>query len=316
MNTSIKVSVIIPVYKAEPYIEKCVRTLFGQTLDDLEFIFVDDCSPDRSIEVMERVLSEFPDRREQVKVIRHEVNQGVSSARQHGVDAATGEYIIHCDPDDWVELNMYELLYVEAKVKDADIVGCDFVEEHSNKQIIKKQNLNQSRDTIVSEILRGNIHSSLCSRLISRKLIERINIKFMEGITVMEDMLYVIPLHLATNSVSYISQPLYHYRMVEESITHTLSLKHINSALTVMHHLKEYVIGKEQMYRAWELALCRNAQALITQPETYDPERWRKETANLPHPYFGSIKNRISPFLVNHHFDSINLFIIKLYRTY
>lgn len=309
-----KVSVIIPVYKAEPYIERCVRTLFGQTLDDLEFIFVDDCSPDRSIEVMERLLDEYPTRKSQVKVIHHEANQGVSAARQHGVDAATGEYIIHCDPDDWVELNMYELLYVEAKVKDADIVGCDFVEEHSNKHIIKRQNLNQSRYTIVSEILRGNIHSSLWSRLISRKLIERINIKFMEGITVMEDMLYVIPLHLATNKVSYLSRPFYHYRMVYDSITHTLSTTHINSSLTVMHKLKACVIGDKELYRIWEKAVCAYAQALITQPSTYDPERWRRITSSLSNPFFGSLKSRISPWLIRHHLDRLNLMIIKCYR--
>lgn len=309
-----KVSVIIPVYKAEPYIERCVRTLFGQTLDDLEYIFVDDCSPDRSIEVMERVLEEYPIRKSQVTVIRHEQNQGVAAARQHGVDAATGEYIIHCDPDDWVELDMYETLYAEAIAMNADIVGCDFIEEHSNKKILKRQNLNKSAETIVAEILSGSIHSSLWSRMVSRELIERVNVRFEPGITVMEDMLYVIPLHIATNRVFYLSHPLYHYRMVEDSITHTLSLKHINSALTVMHNLKKYVIVEEKWYQAWELALCRNAQALITQPETYDPERWRHETADLRRLYFGSLKNRISPFLVKHHFDTFNYFIIKLYR--
>lgn len=115
-----KVCVIIPVYKAEVYIEKCTRTLFGQTLDNLEYIFVDDCSPDHSIEVMERVLNEFPNRKSQVKVIRHEVNQGVSAARQHGVGAADAEYIIHCDPDDYLELDMYEAMYRKAKEDNND----------------------------------------------------------------------------------------------------------------------------------------------------------------------------------------------------
>lgn len=320
-----KVSVIIPVYKAELYIERCVRTLFEQTLDDLEYIFVDDCSPDHSIEVMESVLAEYPARKSQVKVIRHEVNQGVSSARQHGVDAATGEYISHCDPDDWVELNMYEALYIEAKVSDADIVGCDYIEEHSNNQIIKRQNLNKPGEYIVSEILRGSIHSSLWSRLISRKLIEQVNAKFVDGITVMEDMLYVIPLHLATDRVVYLSQPLYHYRMVDNSITHTLSRKHIDSTLTVMHSLKRYfedaskneasMESKLALRKTWELALCRNAQPLITQPSTYDPARWRRETRGISKPYFGSLKNHISPWLVRHHLDTLNNKIIELWRN-
>ena len=123
-----KVSIVIPVYNVEKYIERCVRTLFAQTLDDLEYIFVDDCSPDNSIDVMLKVLEEYPVRKPQVKLIRHEINQGVSQSRQDGVEAATGEYIIHCDPDDWVELDMYEQLYTKAKETNADLVLCDYYE--------------------------------------------------------------------------------------------------------------------------------------------------------------------------------------------
>ena len=109
------VSVIVLVYKVEKYIERCARSLFGQTLQDMEFIFVDDDSPDRSIEVMERVLEDFPLRRGQVKVIRNEVNLGLPESRRMGVAAATGEYIIHCDSDDWPEPEMYAKLYSKAR---------------------------------------------------------------------------------------------------------------------------------------------------------------------------------------------------------
>ena len=123
-----KISVIIPVYKAEPYIERCVRSLFSQTLDDLEYIFIDDCTPDNSISVLKAVLDEYPNRRDQVKIVNHQHNQGVSQSRQDGFDATTGEYVIHCDPDDWIEPEMYELLYDKAKSGNFDIVGCDFWE--------------------------------------------------------------------------------------------------------------------------------------------------------------------------------------------
>jgi len=311
-----KVSIVIPVYKAEPYIEKCVHSLFNQTLDNIEFIFVDDCSPDNSINVMKRVLSQYPNRTAQVKVVRHDINQGVAVARQSGVDVASGEYIIHCDPDDWVEFDMYETMYTEAKVKDADIVGCNFVQEYSSKQKIQRQSLNISKESIIHEILSGNIHCSLWCRLISRDLIDRIQAKFEAEITIMEDMLYVVPLHIAAGRVSDIPRSLYHYRMVEDSITHTFSLKHINSALTVTHRLKKYTIGNNKLYKAWELALCKNAQPLITQPDTYDPDKWRSETSCLSSPYFGSLKSRFSPWLVTHHLDALNLCVIKLYHFY
>lgn len=139
-----KVSIIIPVYKVEKYIERCVRTLFGQTLDSLEFIFVDDCSPDNSIELLKKVLNDYPNRLEQVKIIRHEVNKGVGKSRQDGVDAASGEYIIHCDPDDWVELDMYEKMYTKATDENVDVVICDYYENFSDSETLKNKNLMNS----------------------------------------------------------------------------------------------------------------------------------------------------------------------------
>ena len=126
MDLRARVSVCIPVYGVEKYIEKCARTLFEQTLQDIEYIFVDDCTPDRSIEILQKVLEEYPHRKNQVKVIRHEINQGVGAARNHAVAACTGEYVIHCDPDDWVELDMYETMYNKAKETDADMVYCAY----------------------------------------------------------------------------------------------------------------------------------------------------------------------------------------------
>ena len=86
-----KVSVIVPVYKVEKYIEKCVRSLFGQTLDDIEYIFVNDCTPDASMEVLQNVLEEYPARKSQVKIFNHTINTGQSGARRDGMRMATGK---------------------------------------------------------------------------------------------------------------------------------------------------------------------------------------------------------------------------------
>lgn len=99
-----KVSVIIPVYGVEKYIERCVRSLFEQTLDDIEYIFVDDCCLDRSIEILDNVIKEYPNRRTDIKIVHHKENKGLAQARQSGIKVATGEYFVHCDSDDWVTL--------------------------------------------------------------------------------------------------------------------------------------------------------------------------------------------------------------------
>ena len=102
-----KVSVIVPVYNAGRYIERCLRSLFEQTLDSIEYIFVDDCSPDDSMDILKRVLDEYPERKDDVKILTHQVNTGQSGARRDGMRIASGEYMIHCDADDWVDTDSY-----------------------------------------------------------------------------------------------------------------------------------------------------------------------------------------------------------------
>lgn len=124
-----KVSVYIPVYGVEKYIEKCAQTLFEQTLDDLEYVFVDDCTPDNSFQILEQVLEKYPNRKSQVKIVHHKMNQGVCIARKTGIQHCTGEYITCCEPDDWVETTMYEELYNKVKETGADMVACDHYRE-------------------------------------------------------------------------------------------------------------------------------------------------------------------------------------------
>lgn len=110
----------------------CARSLFESTLEDVEYIFVDDCSPDNSVSLLKQVLSDYPDRKPHVRIISHECNKGVSGARNTGLDCAAGEYIAYCDGDDFVSPQMYERLYAEAKETNADICYCDFNAVHND----------------------------------------------------------------------------------------------------------------------------------------------------------------------------------------
>ena len=96
------VSVIIPIYKVEKYVCRCAETLMQQTLEDVEYIFVDDATPDKSMEVLSTVLAKYPHREEQIHIIHHKKNQGLPAARNSGLRIATGEYVFHCDSDDYV----------------------------------------------------------------------------------------------------------------------------------------------------------------------------------------------------------------------
>ena len=128
MSNTKNISVIVPVYKAEKYLSRCVNSILGQTFSDFELILIDDGSPDKSGILCE----EFAKKDARIRVI-HQKNQGVSAARQKGLDNATGEYVIHADPDDWVEPDWLETLYLEAERTKADMVMCDFERVYSDK---------------------------------------------------------------------------------------------------------------------------------------------------------------------------------------
>lgn len=103
-----KISVIVPIYKVEKYIGRCARSLFEQSLEDMEFIFVDDCSPDNSISIVKTMAEDYPKRKNQIKFLHHKVNRGLTTTRNTGLSVATGDYIAYCDSDDWFDLTMYE----------------------------------------------------------------------------------------------------------------------------------------------------------------------------------------------------------------
>lgn len=220
-----KVSVIIPVYNVEEYIERCLHSLFSQSLQDIEFIFVDDGSTDTSLKIISKILKEYPKRQNQLKILRHETNKGVSAARLTGILAAEGEYLIHCDPDDYVDTMMYEKLYNKIKNTNADIVICNsvLVEENCFHENDNKEY------TIPSEYL-DNWFTSKCNyyplwdKLIKRSLIIENKIFPTLGISVGEDFECVVKAFYYAEKIVVEKSRLYYYCKRPNSIT--------NSAIT------------------------------------------------------------------------------------
>lgn len=245
----IKVSVLIPVYGVEKYIEKCAHSLFQQTMKEgIEFIFVDDSTPDRSIEILQQVLSQYPERLNQVKIVRHPENMGLAEARVTGIKEARGEYVIHCDSDDWVETDMYESLYIKAQETDADIVGCDYFLELKKSSIYRNQYFNLPQNKILNELatLKGLLSGFLVTRMIKRDFYNKGNYRADKGITLLEDLAVTFKMHQDTNKVEYIPKPLYHYnRVIDQSITSEFSPAKINSAISVFNKLLTLDLNKK-----------------------------------------------------------------------
>lgn len=240
---NVKVSVCIPVYGVEKYIEKCARSLFEQTMrEGIEFIFVNDCTKDRSIEILEQVLAEYPNRKALTKIINLPDNGGVGRARRIAIENCTGEYIIHCDPDDWVELDMYEKMYLAAKENDADMVYCGYFENiSSGKQ--KTITIPQYKfcDTILKNVLSGKIHCSLCNKLFKQNIALADDLYVPDHICLSEDFLRVSQMLLKCKKVARYSESFYHYfRERENSYTFPAAYKieYFNGTCQVVDFLK------------------------------------------------------------------------------
>lgn len=201
-----KISVIVPVYKAEAYLHRCVDSLLAQTFQDYEILLIDDGSPDRSGEICD----EYVKKDKRVRVF-HKENGGVSSARQCGIDNARGEYTIHADPDDWVEPEMLEELYKKAKDEDADMVICDFYcDEKDKTKYISQSPSSLHHETVLYELFK-QLHGSCCNKFVRRSCYERFNIKFPLGLSYCED-LYINACILSNKiNVAYLHKAFYHY---------------------------------------------------------------------------------------------------------
>lgn len=213
-----KVSVIVPVYGVEKYIERCARSLFEQTLDDIEYLFIDDCTPDKSIEILKLVLEEYPHRKDQVIIHRMDKNSGQAAVRVWGIQNASGEYVIHCDPDDWVDLQLYKELYNKAIIEHADIAICDFchVFEGGNQKI--ERGLKKT-DNYLSDMMYSKISWSLCNKIIRKELYEKDIVYPAENVG--EDMALVLQMSRYVSKVAYVRDLFYYYYCNTTSVMNT-----------------------------------------------------------------------------------------------
>lgn len=239
-----KVSIVITVYNCGNYIEKCARSLFEQTLDKIEYIFVNDATPDNSVNILNDIINDYPHRKSEIKIINLEKNRGVSNARQVGFSIARGEYIIHCDSDDWVDKDMYERLYLKAKETNSDIVGCNFRHEFSDVQYNFHQQYTDNMEENIRRLINGKIFPSLCTSLTRRKLIVDHQLSFPTGLNMGEDLYFNLQVYLHAKKIVSMDWAPYHYRHTEESSCVQRTRKSIDSDIEIARLIEKLMKEK------------------------------------------------------------------------
>ncbi len=208
-----KVSIVMPVYNAKEYIRKSLDSLVNQTLKDIEIIAVDDGSTDNTQEIIEEYINKYP---EIIKSYQKE-NGGPSDARNFGIMEANGEYITFLDPDDYVELDIYEKMYNKAKEENSDLVDCNFYWEYPNKMKLDKgkQYTNKQEMLVNTRVMPWN-------KLIKKSLLDLNNIMFPKGLRY-EDVEFSYKLVPYCDKVSFIEEPLVHYVQRKSSASYTFN---------------------------------------------------------------------------------------------
>ena len=287
----VRISVVVPCYKVESYLPKCVDSLIGQTYSNIEIILVDDGSPDASGEICDAYAAQ--DHR--VHVI-HKQNGGVSAARNDGLLAATGDYVLFCDGDDWMPIDACEHLAVEAEKSNADVIWGDIWRCWDNRDEYMRFFAHPfcTEDTsFIQELVKTNFYYTYCpsvplenradgcyggpwNKAVKRKLLLEHAIRFdlrVKGIY--DDVLYSAYVLANAKKIAYIGKPVYNYRQVRNSMTHVFK--------------KNILEVNDAIFTAWEEFL-----------QAYDPENTLRKA------YYANVIRRLDHALEVYFFSSSN----------
>ena len=260
-----KVSVIVPIYGVEKYIERCACSLFEQTLCDMEFIFIDDCTPDASMGILNRVIERYRPRfagmNWVVRTERMSTNSGLPTVRRHGIQLCNGKYIAHCDSDDWVDANMYRDMYTMAEQQGADMVVCDYkITDGENVLFEKKCWGEMDSSNFPNELVRKKYPWSIWNKLVRRSVYFDKIIYPTQPMG--EDMAITMQLISRCNIIAYIPMTYYSYFTNSQSISRAISedkcvknyIDNMQNVDIVMQSCKENAIGLDEevkLYLKW-----------------------------------------------------------------
>lgn len=316
-----KISVIIPIYNVAQYISKCIESLFSQSIAaGIEFIFVDDNSTDESISILNKIITDHKWLEPRINIIHHNKNRGLYQARISGVNQAKGEYIIFCDSDDWIDSTLYQDLYEKATRQNLDIVGCDFIREYDNGESKRITLYYSDSDLVIHKLLTGtpDCSGSVCTRLVRRELYLSCIRQTEQKLSMYEDLLTSVRLHLNTNKVGKVTSSCYHYRTYNGSMSSAINKTFVESSIIVAE-LIDTELSRANKHTIFlndlENFKLRAKLPYIYYSHLYDPYKWKSLWPEITSYNYPDILPYLSIQLEKKGWSKFNLLFIKFRET-
>ncbi len=210
IDQQIKVSILMPIYKVEQYLEKTLGSIFTQTYPYLDYVFVNDCSPDNSLQVLTNTIAKYKIEANRYTIVNHVQNEGIAVSRTDCIAHAKGDYVYFVDSDDWIEKDTVEQMVSATKGGAIDIVGCDYMKDYlSGKTTCHHENYAESCEENMFRCLNYDIATVLWKLLIRRDLFD--NFKITPHVDIVEDYIISVKLYYYAKSFVAIPKAFYHY---------------------------------------------------------------------------------------------------------
>ena len=280
MQKDIKVSILVPFFKVEKYVGRCVESLFTQTYQNIEYVFVNDCTPDRSMEVINDYIERFGVK-DKCKMIVHENNQGISASRNDCLDNMTGDYFLFVDSDDYIDKDMVELL-VEAAVKEkADIAGCGYIEEFADHSVKHPQKYTNNHDEMMRAITLLTIKGVMWKLLVRSSIVteHKDEVRFIPDRNMVDDYLFCCQIFYYAQRFAGVDRCMYHWIQYNpNNYTHT-SIFAVESQAAAIRKTEDFYC-KKNVYKLVEKELQQrkfvSKLPLLLDDNCRDVRRWRK----------------------------------------
>ena len=279
MDNKIKVSILVPFFKVEKYVGRCVESLFTQTYKNIEYVFVNDCSPDGSMDVINDKIKAYG-MEDRCRMIVHEQNQGISASRNDCLDAMTGDYFLFIDSDDYIDSDMVELLVAAAVREDADIAGCGYMEEFPDHSIEHRQHYSNDHDEMMRAITLLTIKGVMWKLLIRSSIVtdHRDEVRFIPDRNMVDDYLFCCQVFYYARRFAGVDRQMYHWIQYNpNNYTHTTVFA-VESQAASIRKTEEFYREKGVFGIVEDALLQRKFVSklpLLLEKDCLDVRRWR-----------------------------------------